>query len=240
MKTLNALTCTLAALTFSAIAHAAPVQYQITAAYNGEWIWNGTQSVPTSNFLFTSGTTISATFFYDATTAATSTNNPGQYDLAPYGLNSYYTGSITSFAGSVSGHTFSAATGDTLVGDSNTSSTTGRDGVFHEAGRATNASSPAYTSLQGFSLGDYTLVSMVAYAVGPNTFLSNQSLPSTLTNAIGGNTGLNLSFQDSTGTYRTATFWNGTVTAVPLPTSALLFLSGLVGLGANAARKLKR
>ena len=240
MKLLRTWISPLLAFGFATIANAAPVQYQITATHAAELIWNGTQSVQTfSNYLFADGTTISATFFYDSTTVATSSNNVGVYDLSNYGLNSYYTGSITNFSGVVSGHTFSSATGDTVVADSSANSY-GGDGIFHQAGLAANPASPAYTSLQGFSIGDFTLVNIGTYVVGPNSFLSDQSLPTTLGNTSGGNTGFNLIFRDSAGNYRTAAFWGGNIAPVPLPSSVLFFISGLASLGASAYRKLKR
>lgn len=242
MKNLRSLTCALAALSFSAMTHAAPVQYKITAVYSGEFIWDGTQAVPTNSYLFTtSSTPISATFFYDSATPVTSSDNASTGSLSRFGAYSYYAESISNFSGTVLNYSFSSPTASTLVADGTTSNMA--DGIFHQIGSAADPSIPATVQLSGFTIADYTLTGFVAYTVGAPMMLSNQTLPvdiaATKTFPIL-NIGLNLTFVNSIGEYRSATFWNGTITPVPLPNAALFFASGLIGLGANTLRKFKR
>jgi hypothetical protein len=231
----------LLALSVGTAANAMSVQYQLTATHTQELVWNGSQNVPAgSGFLFADGTPVSVSFSYDAATPATSTNNVGVSDLSSYGHNSYYTGSLTGISGSVLGYSFSSGHGDTVVADSSFSDPTSSDGIFHQTGRFANSGSPAFSSLSGFSIGDFTLIGVAAYIVGPKTLFPDQSLPTTLSGAGAANTGVNLLFVNSTGAYRTAQFWNGTIAPVPLPAAFLFFASGLAGLGANAFRKAKR
>ena len=69
---------------------------------------------------------------YDPTVAASATNvdlsaNPA---LEPYGLFSRYTDGITSISGDAAGNTFSANSGEVLVGNSNPGDATFLDGIF--------------------------------------------------------------------------------------------------------------
>lgn len=233
MKTLK-LICPLVALALSSVTHAAPVQYQITATVfdESEYLENGTEIPLTTNTLFAYDTPISTTFFYDATTVATSTNNPAD----PW-LYSYFTGAATNFSGTVLSYSFSSSSADAAAYDlsSDASYLYLLDSVEIFSGEWATSSSPARTNLNGFSIGDFTLVGAAAFSDGLD-MLPDQSLPTDLS-ATSSFAGAGLLFKNPAGNIRRVLFFNGNITPVPVPSALGFFLSGLVGLGANALRK---
>lgn len=226
MKNLSALICSLAALTFSTITHATPVQYQVTATYSTEYYINGGHAV---SALYSLGTTISANFFYDAATPATSINNPNSI-TGPY---SYYTQAATDFSGNILGQIFHASNADVAVHD--------YDIVAIGTGEVAYNSATQNSNFQGFTVGEFTLIGAAFSIMGADDMLPDQSIPSSLHDLNSFNT-LMLYFKNYDGNMRWTLFTDASITPapVPLPSSALFFLSGLIGLGANAVRKLKR
>jgi hypothetical protein len=236
MKNFSALICALAALTFSAIAHAAPVQYQLAGHFIGS-------SGPR---LFDYGTPLTVTFTYDSTTIASHTNYPGVAEMSEFAPLSYYTGAINALYGSVLNYSFSSAHGDAQVSSYLTANNTVGEfpALFISTGYLTDPSSPANSSLQGFSIGESNLIGILGFAIlnSSGDAPPNQQLPEILSLSNGQiyNIHLDLLFKSPTDQYSShQRFYIDNITAVPLPNSALLFLSGLIGLGANIFRKTK-
>ncbi len=231
MKLLKSWIAALLVFGFASMANAVPVQYQISGTYSNYYF--------PGYFPFADGTTVSATFFYDPNTPLTSTDNvdlTGYGDLANY---SYYTGSITQLTGSVLNHAFSADSADTLVQNClPTRCATEQGLVFNLAGNVAKPESAAYSSLQGFTIDDFSLVGMQIAILYPSTFI-DQSLPASLTHPHPLISLLELRFENSLGETRNTSF-GGQITPVPLPGSFVLFASGLIGLGANKFRKFKK
>ncbi|MFT3930021.1 MAG: hypothetical protein QM709_06955 [Spongiibacteraceae bacterium] len=236
MKILRALIFPLASFVFSAVAHAAPVQYQLTATHTTEYVLaqGDTAFTPVSQdeYWLADGASITATFYYDSAVAPTSANVPvtltgtsGTYTA----LRSIYL-AFSNLNFEVANHSIYAPLATAVVFDANNTSSASRDSI------------QAVSSGNGFNqliFGDYTGAFGIIIIGGNSDMLSNQALPNTLTEVNSLYTGITIRFSSANNT-RTVEFSNGTISQVPLPTSALFFLSGLIGLGANAARKLKR
>lgn len=226
----------LVALSFAVSATAAPVQYHLTATHFAEvdWITDTQPVLASSNFLFSNGAALSATFFYDADTPLTSTISS---DGVNYGDARYYMGSVTQFSAQASGYAFSSDRADTfiydwlLVGDSDGNEFHAPNYIFTIAGDSRFPINP--TNVQGFSLGDYTLIN---YVLGTTRELD----PVHPLSAIPDFTQVQLNFENSNGARRTVAFFTNEITPVPLPAGLWLFASGLVGLGVNSIKKSKK
>lgn len=224
-------------ITVSSIsAHATPTQYEFNVpVYAGETNLDGS-SIASGDYLFAAGTTISGTFSFDSALLPTASNLPPNGEFGPTGPYSIYQGAVQNLSGAVGGHTFSAASGDTVVADSNPVADHTVDGVFNRAGKFNGGN--IGTGFSGFTLGAYTLVSFDLYTIGSQTYLSSQALPSPLTNGEFV-TGANLIFEDESHNQRMVEFGFGNIalTEVPLPATAWLFgSSALVLLGRSRKR----
>lgn len=200
---------------------ASPMQYQFTATYSQEL---NADSTPAPTHLFAAGTSITTTFAFDSSTPVTQTNLTS-IGFQQFGLYSYYSGSLSNISGAVAGYSFSANSGSTVVANSNPGDPTFFDGVFNQIGETGSGFS-------GFSIDNFNLIGVVAYSVGVNNYLPNQSLPATLTNGPV-NTGVNLIFENVEHARHTVTFWGGAVTqvaSVPEPSSVALLGAGLIGM----------
>lgn len=208
--------------------HATPIRYEFIGTHSAEL--NAADLSIASDYLFADGTAINASFYYDSATPALLTNQLDSGDLQPFGLLSIYGNSISNLSGSVDGYTLSAATGTTIVGNSDVGDPTFLDGVFNLAG--TINGSDVGTGFNGFELNGYTLTSSNIFSIGFNDYLSNQSLPGELTSGPI-NTGLNLIFADANHNERIVQFFGASISpvaSVPEPASLSLITAGIAGL----------
>jgi|GEM_PF-940656 len=216
----------------------APLQYQFSAMHLGELVPAGDGNytlVAESEYLIANGVTTSGTFFYDNSVNAFATD---LYDIefAAFGRFSVYDSAATRIDGSIAalGYGYGATSGYTVVANSNQGERTDMDGVFNTAGSFNGSSAGA--GFHGFSIGDYTLVSLNIFTLGPFDYLADQALPDTLRDG-GFNTGVNLIFKDSQQQMRVVQFYAGSLAPVPGPTSGLLLGSGLLALASSARRR---
>jgi hypothetical protein len=225
----------LLALSFSTIANAAPVQYQIILPYEGELLSNRTQV--TSTPVFSADAVATVNISYDPTTPATSTNNIS----GAFGPHSYYAGAITNFSGAILGHSFYSPSGDAEVYNSHSGALDNAI-MFTAGGEPSPAGHlPLVNNFQGFTAQDFTLIGATIAMLGPNLILTNQSLPQApIDLSLPITAQLILTLRNSAGDIQYAYFLGSNITSVPLSNSALFFLSGLIGLGTNKLRKLNR
>jgi len=226
-----------AVLSATSFVNATPVKYEFVGTHFAEV--NATDLSLVSDYLFTDGTVVNASFFYDSNTPALLSNQVDSGDLQPFGLLSIYANSTSNISGSIDGYSFSADTGTTIVGNSNVGDATFLDGVFNIAG--TINGDVVGTGFSGFELNGYTLTSSNIFSVGFNDYLADQSLPATLTNGPL-NTGLNLIFADANHNERIVQFFGGDikpVASVPEPSPLWLLMAGMLGLfGFSRYRKI--
>ncbi len=228
MKLLKPWIAALLAFGFASMANAAPVQYHMSATYS--------DFHSPDNFAFADGTTVSATFSYDPSTPFTSA---GSFDFNGSQLeSSYYTGSLTQITGSLLNYGFSAASADTTALNCPLAFCGLQGTILSSAGNFAQPESAAYSSLQGFSIGDFSLVGLAIDTYYSNALI-DRSLPASLIDPYPLFSHLELRFENSLGETRYS-FFGGVITPVPLPGSLLFFMSGLIGLGANQFRKFKK
>jgi hypothetical protein len=234
MKEKFLLACVIGLLGSVSTAQAAPQQYGFYASYAFETDSHGAL-VNDADLLFAVPTTIFGTFTYAANVAPLFVDTPATGDLAGYGRISYYYGSLSNLAGNVGGNAFSAATGSTLVADSSNGDGV-NDGVFNLLG--TVAGYVQGAGFSGFSIGGFNLVGVNIFSVGDNGYLASQALPNQLSYGPL-NTGVQLEFEDSNHVQRTVKFWHIELgpMSVPIPATAWLFGSGLIGLAGAATRR---
>jgi hypothetical protein len=215
------------------VVHAIPVHYEFAGSHLGEY---NTDFSAASDYLFADGTSVNISFFYDNNTPATLTNVADGGDLQPFGLLSIYGGSTSNFVGNVDGQGFSAATGTTIVGNSNAGDTTFLDGVFNVAGNLNG--NEVGTGFAGFDINGYSLKSLNIFYAGFMDLLSDQSLPPELSSPT---PGLYLIFADANNNERIVNFAGSVLQKVPTPvsepSSLVLLAGGLFGLAAFRHRR---
>lgn len=236
MKKFRALIFPFAALAFSAIAHAAPVQYQLTAYHTAEISTATGSTVQTpvnpSDYFFADGTAITATFLYDPAVPPIATNVPITVPgtSGPFtALSSIYI-AFSNLSFNVAGYSIAAPQWRAIVMNTNG----GAGDLF--LGVPNGALNSGFSLL---AIGNYSPSSASIVLSGDANMLTSQALPPSLTGLSATYTGFTIDFSSASGT-RSVRFADGVISQVPLPSSALFFLSGLIGLGANAVRKLKR
>jgi hypothetical protein len=239
MKTRNTFVLAIVAASLASTTQAALVRYTFTGSQVNEQYQNYSM-VPPHKRVFVNGTPVSITFFYDSSAPATATNfAPNTVGTGSnFGYMSKYDAAVQQFSGTIAGHQFSAAAGRGLVSDATPSQSGMRDGVFFGAGTPDlNFPAIAGSNFQGFQTGQFTLVGLNLWRVGQNSYLSNQSLPNSLTGP-GANSGLYLTFVNASQQQIWAQFGGSfTVTPVPVPAAAWLFGSALAGLAGARLRK---
>ena len=215
------------------VTHALPVQYEFAGAHLGEY---NADFSGASDYLFTDGTAVNINFFYDNSAPATMTDVADSGDLQPFGLLSIYGGSTSNFVGNVDGQAFGAATGSTIVGNSNSGDATFLDGVFNVAGNLNG--NDVGTGFFGFEVNGYSLKSLNIFYAGFMDMLSDQSLPAELSNPA---PGLYLIFADANNNERVVNFAGSSLTKIPAqvpePSSSVLLAGGLLGVAAFKHRR---
>jgi hypothetical protein len=230
-------TLSIATLIFATPTYATPVQYQFTATEHTEFV-NVGNPLPIGGYIIAGDVTVSGTFFYNADVPAIRSNDTTLLS-SNLGLASIYSGAVTQFSGDVDGHLFSFDSGFTVVGDSAAGDPPHLDAIFNVAQLNSQPGVPATINFQGFSIGDFTLTGLSVYRIGSSGLLSDQSLPApTINGAIV--TALRLIFSDSQSNPHYADFSGLNITAVPVPASGVLFMSGVCGLFAAARKRLTR
>lgn len=222
------------AIVFGALtntANAAPLQY----AFSGKLVFE--QDAYNLPDLMSPGTGIFGHFSFEPDTAAVLTNAADPGALSDYGLYSVYFGAIQQLSGQVGGHAFSAASGSSLVANSDVGGATAYDGVFNIAGNLNG--DEVGTGFIGFSIDGFTLKSFNLFSVGGQHYLSSQALPGELSQGEI-NTGINLIFEDAQQRERTLIFRVVEITPVPVPAAAWLFGTAIAGLAAAGRRKARR
>lgn len=199
------------------VAHATPVIYSFTT---------GDQPFqPSGTPIFGIGTSVSGTFTYDTTVAASGTDPNG---------STIYAGSITNLVGSVGGNGFSDPSGQTKVGNEVIVSGFSMPvDLLVLSAEPVVAGTTTPEDLKGFTAGGLDLVNVRLFwnetLLGAPDFLTSQDLPSALPTFEGR---LSLDFIDPTNPSGPATFvfFDGLfvqAASVPEPTSALLVGGGL-------------
>jgi hypothetical protein len=211
---------------------ATPLQYAFYASEISEWDGNG-YTVNAADRLFATPVTISGAFSYAADAPPLFVDAPASGDLAGFGSFSYYYGSLSNLSGNVGSYLFSAASGSTLVADSNASNGV-NDGVFNLFGTINGIVEG--TGFSGFSIGGFNLLSVNVYNIGGVNYLGSQSLPTHLSR--GSISAIDLVFEDDNHVQRKVRFWGDfSPVPVPVPAAAWLFGSGLIGLAGVTGRR---
>lgn len=235
MKVEFLLTSLVALMGCISTAEAAPQQYAFYASKVDEFDGNG-YAVNPADYLFSTSATVFGSFTYTTNVPPLFTDVPATGDLAGYGHISYYFGSLSDFVGNVGSYTFSAASGSTLVANSNAGDGV-NDGVFNLFG--TVGGNVQGSGFNGFSIGGFNLLSVNIYSVAGVDYLTSQALPAHLSTSSSIN-GIRLTFENDDHNQRTAVFVGPQLSSVPVPAAAWLFGSGLIGLlGVNARRRAK-
>lgn len=233
MNRFAVITASLLAATTSMHSFASSALYTFSAPLYASEVNVDGSSIASGDYLFHTGDSISGTFAYDSSTAATAVDQ-SPVGLGPTGSYSLYQNSIQNIAASVASHNFSADTGATLVGDGSGSTL---DTVFIRAGQFSNGSMGS--GFSGFTVGAYKLVSFDLYTFSSPSAFNSQALPATLTNGEMV-TAVSLVLEDNNNHQRLVQFAAGNIALaeVPLPASAWLFSSAaliLLGRKRNSA-----
>ncbi len=203
--------CILCLAIFSNVSFSAPVRYEYQVEVNP------------SQPLFSAGTVVSGSFIYDS--ESTTVGVPAPTWSSWFGDHSRYgAGVISDFSGSISGNLFSAADAEILIADATPSDSYTHDGYFIDGGSMTLSNLP----MNGFTIGDYTLVGFTYFGWGNEDLYSSQDLPAQLIPGPS-NGGINLHFQNPFANNITVNAWtNNSLTAVPLPAAFIPFASAIL------------